>query len=47
MTWIEATPKCSIATRNQRLAAVHAFFRYVQAEAPEKLLVYQQILAIH
>lgn len=46
MTWIEATRKCSIATRNQRLAAVHAFFRYVQAEAPEKLLVYQRILAI-
>jgi site-specific recombinase XerD len=46
LAWIEAARKCSIATRNQRLAAIHAFFRYVQAEAPERLLMYQRILAI-
>ena len=46
MTWIEAARKCSIATRNQRLAAIHAFFRYVQAEMPERLLMHQRILAI-
>jgi len=46
MAWIESVRKCSIATRNQRLAAIHAFFRYVQALAPEKILVYQRILAI-
>ena len=46
LAWIEAARKCSIATRNQRLAAIHAFFRYVQAETPERLLTYQRILAI-
>ena len=37
ITWIETTRNCSVATRNQRLAAVHAFFRYIQAEMPERL----------
>jgi integrase/recombinase XerD len=36
----------SISTQNHRLAALHAFFRYVQSEAPERLLQCQQILAI-
>ena len=27
MTWLETFRKCSISTRNQRLAAIHAFFR--------------------
>jgi len=46
MTWIETARNCSVATRNQRLAAVHAFFRYVQAEMPERLMMHQRILAI-
>jgi site-specific recombinase XerD len=46
VTWLETTRKCSISTRNQRLAAIHAFFRYVQAETPERLLTHQRILAI-
>jgi integrase/recombinase XerD len=33
-------------TRNHRLAALHAFFRYVQAEEPAHLLQCQKILAI-
>jgi site-specific recombinase XerD len=37
---------CSARTQNQRLAALHAFFRYVQSEVPERLLQCQQILAI-
>ena len=36
----------SIPTRNHRLAALHAFFRYVRSEVPEHLLQCQQILAI-
>jgi site-specific recombinase XerD len=36
----------SIPTQNHRLAALHAFFRYVQSEVPEHLLQCQQILAI-
>jgi integrase/recombinase XerD len=46
IAWIETTRGCGIATRNQRLAAVHAFFRYVQAEMPERLTMHQRILAI-
>jgi site-specific recombinase XerD len=37
---------CSIRTQNHRLAALHAFFRYVQSEVPEHLLQCQQVLAI-
>jgi len=36
----------SIRTQNHRLAALHAFFRYVQSEVPERLLQSQRILAI-
>lgn len=36
----------SISTQNHRLATLHAFFRYVQSEVPERLLQSQQILAI-
>lgn len=38
--------QCSVRTQNQRLAALHAFFRYVQSEAPDHLLQCQKILAI-
>ena len=34
LEWLETDRKCSISTRNQRLAAIHSFFRYVQAEEP-------------
>ncbi|MEW5816807.1 MAG: site-specific integrase [Spirochaetota bacterium] len=46
ISWIECERHCSISTRNQRLAAIHAFFRYVQTEAPERLLTCQRILSI-
>jgi site-specific recombinase XerD len=46
LLWIENERKCGISTRNQRLAAIHAFFRYVQVEAPEMLLRCQRILSI-
>jgi site-specific recombinase XerD len=38
--------KSSPRTRNHRLAALHAFFRYVQAEEPAHMLQCQKILAI-
>ncbi len=37
---------CSIRTINQRLATIHAFFRYLQVEEPTLLLQCQRILAI-
>src|SRR5690606_1905103 len=33
-------------TRNQRLAAIHSFFRYAQSEHPENILEFQRILGI-
>ena len=38
--------QASIRTRNYRLAALHAFFRYVQSEVPDHLLQCQRIIAI-
>jgi site-specific recombinase XerD len=46
LSWLEITRECSISTRNQRLAAIHAFFRYVQAEDPTCIAHFQKILAI-
>jgi len=46
LDWLESERSCGISTRNQRLAAIHAFFRYLQIEAPDNLLLYQRILAI-
>ncbi len=46
LEWLEIDRKSSISTRNQRLAAIHSFFRYVGSTQPEFLFTTQQILAI-
>jgi len=46
LEWLERERKCSISTKNQRLAAIHSFFRYVGSTQPEHLFQTQQILAI-
>lgn len=46
LVWLETDRKNSISTHNQRLAALHSFFRYVQFEAPETMLHCQRILGI-
>lgn len=43
---LETERKSSPRTRNHRLATLHAFFRYLQAEEPAYLLQCQKILAI-
>jgi len=43
---LEQERHCSIRTINQRLAVLHAFFRYLQVEEPTLLLQCQRILAI-
>jgi integrase/recombinase XerD len=43
---LETERKCSARTRNHRLSALHAFFRYLQTEEPARIMHYQQILAI-
>lgn len=46
LSWLQTERGCSIATRNQRLTAVHAFFRYVQVQEPGQLHLCQRILQI-
>jgi site-specific recombinase XerD len=46
LAWTEKERGCSIATRNQRLVAIHAFFRYVQVQEPGQLYLCQRILQI-
>lgn len=43
---LEKTRNVSINTRNQRLAAIHSFYRYTQSEQPVILLECQRILGI-
>ncbi len=43
---LENERKCSIRTRNHRLSALHAFFRYLQVETPQRMVQCQQIIAI-
>ena len=44
LDWLELERRNSASTRNVRLAAIHAFFRYVQFQNPEMLLHCQRIL---
>lgn len=46
LLWLEMSRKCCISTRNQRLAAIHSFFRYIQAEEPEGIFYFQKIASI-
>jgi site-specific recombinase XerD len=46
LDWIQTNKKCSITTRNNRLAAIHSFFRYVQYHFPDNLYEFQRILSI-
>lgn len=46
LTHLQKERNCGARTRNQRLSALHAFFRYLQTEEPNRLAHCQQILAI-
>lgn len=46
LLWLEAERNNCAATRNSRLAALHAFYRYLQIEMPQILGRCQEILAI-
>lgn len=46
LDWLQKERKCTNSTRNQRLAAIHTFFRYLQLQEPEKLMLCQKILTI-
>lgn len=46
LSYLENDLGCSISTRNQRLAALKSFFRYVEVERPDLLVQCQLILTI-
>jgi site-specific recombinase XerD len=46
LDWLETSRGNSVSTRNLRLAAIHAFYRYVQMQHPEMLIQCQRIIAI-
>jgi integrase/recombinase XerD len=46
LTHVEESRQCSIATRNQRLATIHALARFVGERSPEHIVWYGQIRAI-
>jgi site-specific recombinase XerD len=46
LSYLEQVRGCKSRTRNQRLAAIHAFFRYLQSELPERLVWCQRIMSI-
>jgi site-specific recombinase XerD len=46
LVWLESERHCCAGTRNNRLAAIHAFYRYLQIEMPHLLSRCQEILAI-
>src|SRR4030042_1958017 len=46
LEWLENERQYCISSRNQRLAALHSFFRYVQTEEPSGMFHFQKILAL-
>ena len=46
LDYLEEERHCGPRTRNHRLSALHAFFRYVQSEEPSHMLHCQKVLAI-
>src|SRR5947207_15820710 len=46
LDYLERERKYSPRTRNQRLAALHAFFRYVHVEGPARMHQCQKVIAI-
>jgi site-specific recombinase XerD len=46
LSWLESERNCGISTRNQRLAAIHSFCRFMQLEDVVRLNQYQLIISI-
>lgn len=46
LNWLEETRNVSMTTRNQRLVALHSFFRYVQKNSPPHMDLSSRILNI-
>lgn len=46
LDYLEAEHGNSVSTRNQRLTAIHSFFRYLSMQDPRYMFLSQQVLAI-
>lgn len=46
LDWLQSNRKCGKSTRNQRLAALHSFFKYMQYEDVKRIVQWQDILSI-
>lgn len=46
LDWLESSRQNSVSTRNQRLAAISSFSRWMQAQDPTRMACFQDILAI-
>ena len=46
LQWLETERNCSISTRNQRLAAIHSFCRFMQLEDVARLNQYQLVISV-
>ena len=46
LSWLEQEKGNSVATRNQRRIALNTFFKYLQYENPEYVLLCQHVLSI-
>ncbi|WP_155323530.1 tyrosine-type recombinase/integrase [Desulfosarcina ovata] len=46
LNYLEREVNCSVRTRNHRLSVMHAFYRYLQIEEPDRIAQGQQILFI-
>lgn len=46
LLWIEDERGCATITRNQRLAAIHSFYLYLQREMPDRMYQFQEVLSI-
>ena len=46
LDWLQAERHNSISTRNQRLAAISSFFRWLQSQDPARMAACQDILAV-
>lgn len=46
LNWLEESRNVSVSTRNQRLAAIHAFFRYIQYKDPAAFEKCKEVLTV-
>lgn len=46
LDWLQKEKGCSASTRNNRLAAIHSFVKYVQYHHPDNIYEFQKVLSV-